>query len=241
MRGIDGAPYIGLDSYLDLKVLDKLTLQVYAGVVRAEMQLTAFGGLRDNNVNELYQIERLAKNKGLSEDLQEHYDSLNTINSQREFLSIVFDVPYRVWSIYLRKPDLFIDKQQSSKNVDKANCELFPDLMDFIYKLPFRSLGRVVLFFNDAFSPTPCHRDHTVIKNHNEEFLWISLLGDKKIYIYNDEQGEQILVRSKSAFFNANDYHGSVMQSGPSVSLRVDGFFTDEFKKTIGIENLKHY
>ncbi|MDQ3322402.1 MAG: hypothetical protein M3525_08230 [Acidobacteriota bacterium] len=113
---------------------------------------------------------------------------------------------------------------------DAANYAL---LTDFIETLPFKATGRMLIIYDDAATPVPAHRDH-LDTNVCHEFVWFRTNLRKPFYTLNHETGEKKYVEGYTAWFDAvNQFHGSDSYKGLSFSIRVDGVFTDEFRRLI--------
>jgi hypothetical protein len=109
----------------------------------------------------------------------------------------------------------------------------FTLLMEFIKTLPFRATGRILVIYDDAGKEVPAHRDHLESEVCNE-FIWFRTNLKKPFYVLNQMTNEKKYVESYSAWFDSvNQYHGSDSVDGLSFSIRVDGIFTDEFRKLI--------
>jgi hypothetical protein len=113
--------------------------------------------------------------------------------------------------------------------------ENFALLMDFIETLPFKATGRMLIIYDDAATFVPAHRDHLDTEICHE-FVWFRTNLRKPFYMLNHKTGEKKYVESYSAWFDSvNQFHGTDPYDGLSFSIRVDGIFTDEFKKRIPI------
>ncbi|HEX8722737.1 MAG TPA: hypothetical protein VF736_19120 [Pyrinomonadaceae bacterium] len=109
----------------------------------------------------------------------------------------------------------------------------FPELMDFIGTLPFAETGRMLVIYDDAATEVPAHRDH-LHADICHEFIWFRTNLRKPFYVLNHGTGEKLYVSSYSAWFDTvNQFHGSDPGEGLSFSIRVDGRFTDEFRRLI--------
>jgi hypothetical protein len=139
--------------------------------------------------------------------------------------------------IYLAK------KKQPGGNyldLDKADlwtpaeaADEFPLLMDFIRTLPFKSTARMMIMYDDTGKLVTPHRDHCVAKICHE-FIWFRTNLTKPFYMLNPKTGVKRYVESYSAWFDSvNQFHGADPHEGMSFSIRVDGTFTDEFRKLI--------
>ena len=111
----------------------------------------------------------------------------------------------------------------------------FSLLMDFIETLPFERTGRMLIIYDDKGCEVPAHRDH-LEKDVCHEFIWFRTNLRKPFFMYNQETGEKLYVKSHSAWFDTvNQFHGSDAVPGLSFSVRVDGLFNSEFRKNIPI------
>jgi hypothetical protein len=126
----------------------------------------------------------------------------------------------------LNKPELW-EQTQSAAN--------FSRLMDFIETLPFEATGRMLIIYDDQGLEVPAHRDH-LEQDVCHEFIWFRTNLLKPFYMYNHQSGEKLYVKSYSAWFDTvNQFHGSDAAPGLSFSIRVDGIFSREFRRSIPI------
>lgn len=124
-----------------------------------------------------------------------------------------------------------LDKTELWERTEDA--ENFSLLMDFIETLPFKATGRMLIIYDDAPREVPAHRDHLNTEICHE-FIWFRTKKNKPFYMLNHKTGEKKYVESYSAWFDSvNQYHGVDAVDGFSFSFRVDGVFTDEFRKRI--------
>ncbi|MFN2578967.1 MAG: hypothetical protein ABR607_14905 [Pyrinomonadaceae bacterium] len=109
----------------------------------------------------------------------------------------------------------------------------FSELMAFIETLPFQSRGRILIIYDDRGTAVPAHRDHLETEICHE-FIWFRTNLRKPFFMYSQGTAEKLYVKSYSAWFDTvNQFHGSDVMKGLSFSIRVDGIFTDEFRKLI--------
>jgi hypothetical protein len=128
---------------------------------------------------------------------------------------------------------LDLDKTELWARTDAA--DEFSSLMDFIETLPFKATGRMLIIYDDTARSVPAHRDHLSTEVCND-FIWFRTNLTKPFYVLNHLTGEKLYVRSYSAWFDTvNQFHGSDPREGLSFSVRVDGHFTDEFRKRIPV------
>jgi hypothetical protein len=105
--------------------------------------------------------------------------------------------------------------------------------MDFIATLPFKGTTRIMIMYDDSGKPVTAHRDH-VNENCCHEFIWFRPNLNKPFYVLNHKTGKRLMVNVHSAWFDSvNQFHGADGHDGLSVSIRVDGVFSDELRARI--------
>jgi hypothetical protein len=138
--------------------------------------------------------------------------------------------------IYLAQselPDSYFDLDKTELWRPTAATAEFSLLMDFIATLPFKATGRMLIMYDDVYRPVPAHRDHTD-KDVCHEFIWFRTNLRKPFYVLNHRTNVRRYVQSYSAWFDTvNQFHGSDACEGLSFSIRVDGVFTEEFRRGI--------
>jgi hypothetical protein len=138
--------------------------------------------------------------------------------------------------IYLTKSraeENYYDLDRTDLWARSEDAEEFPELMAFIGTLPFRATGRMIIMYDDSGRAVTAHRDHDS-QELCHEFIWFRTSFRKPFYMLNPETGEKLYVASHSAWFDTvNQYHGADASGGLSISIRVDGVFTDEFRSRI--------
>jgi len=114
-----------------------------------------------------------------------------------------------------------------------AEADDFAPLMEFIGTLPFETTGRMLIMYDPAGAAVSAHRDHDS-QDLCHEFIWFRTNLEKPFYMLDERSGEKLYVTSHSAWFDTvNQFHGADANGRLSISIRVDGKFTDEFRKLI--------
>ena len=138
--------------------------------------------------------------------------------------------------IYLaqsERPDEYFDLDKTWLWRPTAAAEEFSELMDFIATLPFKATGRMLIMYDEAGRAVTAHRDHDEAARCHD-FVWFRTNLDKPFYMLNHRTGEKRYVEGYSAWFDSvNQFHGSDPRDGLSFSIRVDGRFTDDFRRRI--------
>lgn len=130
-----------------------------------------------------------------------------------------------------------------------SDANYFPELRAWIEKLVpdvFTHLGRIIIFKAEHDGQTVLHRDlihpnETDYTDHRHEFIHLRTEINRPFYIWDPETDTKVETTSHALFFNDQDWHNGGVSSVQSFSIRIDGTFTDEFRKKIGIDHLQHY
>lgn len=118
---------------------------------------------------------------------------------------------------------------------------LFPKTLEWCYSVPiFKGIGRICIFGVDAGQHVTCHRDMSPEEwAQDDELLMVSPRGNKKFYLYDPEKREKEYVNSNAFIFHDLNYHGVDPHPYFTYSFRIDGIYTDEFKKSFEIKRPK--
>lgn len=141
------------------------------------------------------------------------------------------------------------NREKERKMTDEA--KYFPSVVEWVLNLQktqiFEHIGRVIFFHCEADGIPFEHRDLDaqngidIIKPHRNEFIHIRPDTKKSFYIWDPKKKNKIYLNTRAAWWNDVDWHGGERIMEQSYSLRVDGRFTDEFRKRLGINHLDNY
>jgi hypothetical protein len=93
----------------------------------------------------------------------------------------------------------------------------------------------MMIMYDDAGHAVTAHRDHPY-KNPCHEFIWFRTNLNKPFCLLNPDNNKKRYVESYSAWFDTcNQFHGADPHTGLAFSIRVDGTFSDEFRKQIPV------
>jgi hypothetical protein len=138
--------------------------------------------------------------------------------------------------VYLSRtggPDNYYDLDRTELWAPAPDAEAFPEVIKFIATLPFAATGRMLIIYDESGRAVPAHRDHDEAELCTE-FMWLRTSKAKPFYMLNPETGEQLYVAGHSAWFDTvNQFHGADASDGLSFSIRIDGRFTDDFRRQI--------
>ena len=140
------------------------------------------------------------------------------------------------------------DRTAPRKLTDEA--VYFPNVVKWVESYVgtiFKDIGRVIFFHCEADGVPFEHRDLdakngvNVVKPHRNEFIHIRPNTKKAFYIWDPENKNKVYLNTRAAWWNDVDWHGGERIMEQSYSLRIDGKFTDEFRKKLGIDHIESY
>ena len=127
-------------------------------------------------------------------------------------------------------------------------------IVEVLESLPFEKLGTITLFMNEHDIPLGYHRDFNFLPGnventsetfpHRQETIWIRFDLDRPFYLMDitGNKVEQTEVQGYAAFYNHHNWHGNFTGIPfSSLTMKIEGAFTEKFRKTIGVDNLEYY
>ena len=115
----------------------------------------------------------------------------------------------------------------------------FPILMKWMESLVsaevFTHIGRAYLISLGTFGISFEHRDNMAdpLSTAASEFIHIRANTNRPFYVYNPITKEKHYIKSRVGWWNDQDVHGGDSIPAPSYAVRIDGVFTDKFKRKI--------
>jgi hypothetical protein len=104
--------------------------------------------------------------------------------------------------------------------------EVFPRTVRFIESLPFKEIGRAVLFGVEANDHAPAHRDSEPGKALAiAQSISFDPRGNKRFYVCDPAGENKTVIEAPIYWFNDMDYHGVDPDPFFRYSIRVDGTF----------------
>ena len=149
---------------------------------------------------------------------------------------------------YLWEEGSWDDRTSARKLTPEA--EYFPDTVKWVESLVgtvFQDIGRVIFFHCEADGIPFEHRDldakngMNVVKPHRNEFIHVRPNTKKAMYLWDPETKDKTYLNARAAWWNDVDWHGGERIMEQSYSLRIDGKFTESFRKQLGIDHLGAY
>lgn len=266
ITGINGTAYFNLEQYLDMVEFEKLQPEIISGFAEArefakEGTWMAPGFTFENmsyipNWKPIYKAmqEFLAlpddsaiKQAGMP--LYKDFGNYKQRNKFTRFLKMAMGAydPYIYY--FLWEEGSWDDRTAARKLTEEA--EYFPNVVKWVEKTItdgiFDHVGRVIFFHCEADGIPFEHRDldakngMNVVKPHRNEFIHIRPNTKKAFYLWDPTNKNKVYLNTRAAWWNDCDWHGGERIMEQSYGLRIDGKFTDEFRKKLGVDHLSSY
>lgn len=258
--GICGKPFVDLSDRIDTSSFDELDREITLGLCRVDVSYTgatlkwmgvvAPWAMEDGYADAMHVLEDLdaverADFISLGEDptldanderaFGDETDHPFTF-AQMRWLGFRHGV-YFPWKVcyHLLENDRWEDKHSGvGKRFAEEAEEHFPKTLRFIRSLPFREIGRAVIFGLEPNDHAPAHRDTepgaALQIAHSISF---DPRGDKGLYLMDAEGGSKTVIAARAYWFNDADYHGVDAAPRFRYSVRVDGIFDPAFVRRI--------
>ena len=266
LRGINGQSYFNMEQHVDMATFDKLQPEIIKGFAQArefakEGTWMAPGFTFDDmsyipNWKPIYKAmsefldlpnDDPIKVAGL-ELMPTDFKNFQQRNLFTRYLKMAMGAydPYIYY--YLWEEGSWDDRTAPRKLTPEA--QYFPNVVKWVESMVgtiFQDIGRVIFFHLEHDGLPFEHRDLdakngvNVIKPHRNEFIHIRPDTRNQFYLWDPETKCKTGINTRAAWWNDVDWHGGNRQMAQSYSIRIDGKFTDEFRKTLGIDHLDSY
>lgn len=245
-------PIISMDQYIDHSQDQQLHIECCKGLALSEEYKMGmiYGGIPPEEVSKFAghdcwseMLSQLTKHDptGVHRDaLKEVIDRSPGKEMQAMYKYAYFAmgavIPW-FFALYLKKNDFGKKTHDLGQWTEAAN--LFPNVVHYVNRLPFKTIGRVLFFTTYPNAGVVTHRDSIVAehKDHNINLFFGS--GGRPSFIWDEinKQKTYLDKDARSYFFNNRDYHGVDAEPVFRYTLRVDGTFTDELCEQLGLED----
>ncbi len=258
--GIWGKPYIDLSPFLDTSSFPELDREVTRALCHVDvgqtgatlkwMGVVAPWVMNDGYPDAMHVLENLDQEDlrdfiALGDDptmdpetTREFGDETDHpfTHAQMRWLSFRHGV-YFPWKVcfHLLENDRWEDKHSGSgKTFAPEAADHFPKTLAFIKSLPFREIGRAVIFGLEPNDHAPAHRDtEPGAALQVAQSISFDPRGNKGLYLMDDAGGSKTIIDAAAYWFNDMDYHGVDPAKQFRYSIRVDGVFEPEFVKRV--------
>jgi hypothetical protein len=266
IHGINNQAYFNMESYLDMNSFQALQSEIMSGFALArefakEGTWMAPGFTFENmsyrlSWKPIYQAMQEfmllpdndpVKQAGLKLMPQDfkNFKERNVFTRYLKMATGAYD-PYIYY--YLWEEGSWDDRTAPRKLTPEA--AYFPDTVKWVESLVgtvFEEIGRVIFFHCEADGIPFEHRDldarngMNVVKPHRNEFIHLRPNTKKAFYLWDPETKDKTYLNCRAAWWNDVDWHGGERIMEQSYSLRIDGKFTEAFRKQLGIDHLESY
>lgn len=266
IKGINNQPYFDLEKYLDMDTFDKLQPEIIRGFADAREHAKEGTWMAPGFTFEqmsyrphwkpiyeaLHEYLALPDDDPIKQggwDLYCNIKDHKTRNKFTRYLKMALGAydPYMYY--YLYEEGDWNDRGAPRNKTPEA--EYFPNVVEWVEKTLdnniFEHIGRVIFFICDHDGIPFEHRDLdakngvNVMKPHRNEFIHIRPNTKKAFYIWDPEKKNKVYLNTRAAWWNDNDWHGGEKIIEQSYALRIDGKFSEEFRKQLGIDHLDTY
>jgi hypothetical protein len=266
VKGINNKPYIDIEPYLDIETFDKLQPEIIKGFALAR-EFAKEGtwmtpGFTFDNMS--YRLHWKPIYKAMQEFMAlpdsdpikqggmtlmpRDFKNFQERNKFTRYLKMAMGAydPYIYY--YLWEEGSWDDRTAPRTLTPEA--EHFPNVVKWVESLVgtvFEDIGRVIFFHCEADGIPFEHRDLDakngidVVTPHRNEFIHIRPNTKKAMYLWDPETKNKTYLNTRAAWWNDQDWHGGERIMEQSYSLRIDGKFTDEFRRTLKIDHLETY
>jgi len=267
IRGINNQPYINMEPYLDMDAFEKMQPEIYRGFSEAREFAKEGTWMKPGfNFKDMsYNIHWKPIYKAIEEflalpdtdpiklggiDLYRDFHDFRIRNKFTRYIKMAMGAydPYIYY--FLWEQGSWDDRSAVRKLTEEA--VYFPNVVKWIEKMIddniFESIGRVIFFHCEADGIPFEHRDldgnkgtNQTYSMHRNEYIHIRPNTKKAFYLWDPEKKNKIYLNTRAAWWNDQDWHGGEKIMEQSYGLRIDGTFTEDFRKKLGIAHLEGY
>lgn len=266
IKGINNTPYFDLSQYLDMQAFEELQPEIIRGFAEAREFAKEGTWMAPGFTFEQmsYNIHWKPIYKAIQEflalpdddpikkggiDLYRDFHDYKVRNKFTRYVKHAMGAydPYIYY--FLWEEGSWDDRTAPRKLTPEA--EYFPNVVKWVEKTIsdgiFEHIGRVIFFHCEADGIPFEHRDLdanngiNVIKPHRNEFIHIRPNTKKGFYLWDPDTKDKTYINARAAWWNDVDWHGGEQIMEQSYALRIDGKFTEEFRKKLGINHIDLY
>ena len=238
MKGVNGQPWIDLDSHVDLASLENIRYHVYAGLATSRPMVSRYF----ESTTEFMDPDDLKKlidyvGKPLLPLYPKHLEveAMDDDAACKQAYRSLEPEQQRIFLKLLGASQPFYTLALYTQGQWKPVSDNFPELRKWIETLPFDKITQVVFYQIEGLNPTVIHRDKFLAddQTHSSEFIWFRITPGKDFFVYDHDNLVKHRVTSASCFFNERDFHGASPTNSMSVSMKIWGTFTQELRNSL--------
>lgn len=256
MLGLYGKTHFELEEFIDLSEFDKIQLDILKGIAVAK-PLSDHGYLiskklyKDEDLSSVIPVlplmDAYRNFLSLPKDdeikiIGEQIYKEHGYNELATFLKYAYgahDLCYH-YLLWDHHPGWRSNKNHRRLSKLSIHFSTLINWLDsLITKEIFTKIGRAYIIAIDSKGHSFEHRDPPLDPDVSEEifpeFLHIRPDTKRPFYIFDHEENKKHYVMSRVGWWNDRDIHGGEAISEPTYAIRMDGIFTDKFKRQICI------
>lgn len=265
--GINNQPYIDMSPYLDMDTFDFLQPEIYRGFAEARefakegtwMEPGFTFDTMSYKVNWKPIYEAMKEFTALSdkdpikiEGMKlwpsnfKDYKQRNLFTRYLKMAMGAYD-PYIYY--FLWEEGDWNDRPGERQMTEES--QYFPGVVNWVLNLKkeqiFEHIGRVIFFHCEHDGLPFEHRDldakngMNVVVPHRNEFIHIRPDTRNQFYLWDPDTKMKYGINTRAAWWNDQDWHGGNRVMSQTYGLRIDGKFTEIFRKKIGVDHLESY
>lgn len=226
--GINGSPFVNFTSHCSFD-FEKMNEEICIGLATTDLtKLPMVSGvippkIREREIDGEFETS-VIKNYTGDKNILANMSSME----KRKYLFFKHKSVVPWYFILDLKPNVFQTKTQDLYPWEDIVSK-FTYTKKCIEELPFKEIGRVVIYGSWPESRVPCHRDKapsTDFDNH----INFNPGGYRPVYVYDSVNDKKIFLPTdhKLYAYNTSDYHGVDPLSYFSYTVRVDGVYSEE-------------
>lgn len=242
---IYGKPYIDISNYVDLESFDKLNPEICRSFVLAKSNNLSFRGNLILDKQDQQNVN-LDEYNGMIKPLWYRYEeflnlpdtdpikvssadfSENELALYLKYAMGAYD-PYQVFPLFSHT---FTDKVKTKEM--SGICKYVPNLIKWIDNIEiFSYIDRAYFLLLEPGGISVEHFDSSENPEVPREFIHIRSSVDRPFYVREHTNSKKIYIDARVAYFNDQDWHGGEPDIKSGYTLRIDGVFTDEFRKIL--------
>jgi hypothetical protein len=250
--GRNRSPMVNMDQYIDHSMNDELHTecciglaqsteyklgQTYGAVPRIEQERLGSNDCWSELMRNLEKYDPDGKHKKALEQLVETTPSENLVSAFYKYAYFAMNAPIPwFFALYLKHTE-FRNKTKDGGTLTAA-AERFPKLLKYIDTLPFKAVGRILLFTTYPNAGVMMHRD-SVMAEHKDHNINLFFTSGRPSYVWDEIENKKTYLdpSARSYFFNNRDYHGVDAEPMFRYTVRIDGTFTDEMQEKLALED----
>jgi hypothetical protein len=235
-------PFVDLSPHIDLEGFDKLHPEICKGFVLSKTRNLSYRGNLFLDKTDQDQVNLDIYNGTIKPVWYRYEEYLklsdtdpikiigSTLNDSELglYLKYVLDAydPYQVFP-------LFTTNESKGRELSTM-AELFPNVIRWIDKISvFSHVSNAHFLLLEADGVSIEHCDPKADPNILREFVHIRSGLDRPFYVKNSKESKKTYIDARACYFNDQDWHGGDGVRKSSYTLRIDGTFTNDFRKIL--------